>query len=131
MGIIEPQRRVLRKIAPQFREMYPNRTENYCCGGGSGFAIFQGLNFPDWRSAISGRMKFKQILEAFKDTKLDDPSSPKYVCAPCSNCKGGIRGTFDYFGGTAKSGLQYGGLVELIVNAMVDIPKPFMEWQQA
>jgi Fe-S oxidoreductase len=111
--------------------MYPNRTENYCCGGGSGFAIIQGLNFSDWRSAISGRMKFKQILEAFKDTKLDDPSSPKYVCAPCSNCKGGIRGTFDYFGGTAKSGLQYGGLVELIVNAMVDIPKPFMEWQQA
>jgi Fe-S oxidoreductase len=131
MGIIEPQRRVLRKIAPQFREMYPNRTENYCCGGGSGFAIFQGLNFPDWRSAISGRMKFKQILEAFQDTNLEDPASPKYVCAPCSNCKGGIRGTFDYFDATNRSGLQYGGLVELIVNAMVDVPKPFMEWQQA
>ena len=130
MGVVEPQRRILRKIAPQFREMYPNRTENYCCGGGSGFAIIQGLNFPDWRSAISGRMKFKQILEAFQDTKLDDGSIAKYVCSPCSNCKGGIRGTFEYFNATNRCGLQYGGLVELIVNAMVDVPKPFMEWQQ-
>ena len=130
MGIVEPQRRILRKIAPQFREMYPNRTENYCCGGGSGFAIFQGLNFPDWRSAISGRMKFKQVLEAFQNTQIDDESVAKYVCAPCSNCKGQLRGVLEYFGATSRCGIQYGGLVELIVNAMVDVPKPFMEWQQ-
>ena len=130
MGIVEPQRRILRKIAPQFREMYPNRTENYCCGGGSGFAIFQGLNFPDWRSAISGRMKFKQILEAFQNTPIDDESVAKYVCAPCSNCKGQIRGVLEYFDATNRCGIQYGGLVELIVNAMVDMPKPFMEWEQ-
>ncbi len=130
MGIMEPQRRILREIAPQFREMYPNRTENYCCGGGSGFAIFQGLNFPDWRSAVAGRMKFKQVLEAFGDTKLDDASTAKYMCAPCSNCKGQLRGVLEYFDATNRSGLQYGGLVELIVNAMTDVPKPFMEWQQ-
>jgi Fe-S oxidoreductase len=75
-------------------------------------------------------MKFKQILEAFQDAKLDDESAAKYVCAPCSNCKGGIRGTFEYFNATKRSGLYYGGLVELIVNAMADVPKPFMEWQQ-
>jgi Fe-S oxidoreductase len=131
MGVVEPQRRILRKIAPQFREMYPNRTENYCCGGGSGFAIFQGLNFPDWRSAVAGRMKFKQILEAFQDTRIDDESVAKYVCAPCSNCKGQFRSLYEYYDATNRCGLQYGGLVELIVNAMVDIPKPFMEWEQA
>jgi Fe-S oxidoreductase len=130
MGVVEPQRRILRKIAPQFREMYPNRTENYCCGGGSGFAIIQGLNFPDWRSSISGRMKFKQVLEAFQNTPIDDESVAKYVCSPCSNCKGQFRGIFEYFGATRRCGIHYGGLVELIVNAMVDVPKPFMEWQQ-
>jgi len=26
-------------------------------------------------------------------------------------------------------GIMYGGLVELIVNAMVDIEKPFLEWE--
>ena len=38
MGVVEPQRRILRKIAPQFREMEPHGVKNYCCGGGSGFA---------------------------------------------------------------------------------------------
>jgi len=38
-SIVEPQRQILRKIAPQFREMTPPGVTNYCCGGGSGFAI--------------------------------------------------------------------------------------------
>ncbi len=75
-------------------------------------------------------MKFKQVLEAFGDTKLDDASTAKYMCAPCSNCKGQLRGVLEYFDATSRCGLQYGGLVELIVNAMTDVPKPFMEWQQ-
>ena len=86
MGIVEPQRRILRAIAPQFREMEPHGVENYCCGGGSGFAIMQSMNFPDWRSGVSARMKMKQILDAFADAP--GPEVKKYVCAPCSNCKG-------------------------------------------
>ncbi len=127
MGIVEPQRRILRKIAPQFREMTPHGVENYCCGGGSGFAITQSTNFPDWRNAVSGRMKFKQILEAFQD--VPGPEVKKYVCAPCSNCKGQFRDMFEYYGAWKKSGIMYGGLVELIVNAMVDIEKPFHQWE--
>jgi Fe-S oxidoreductase len=38
MGIMEPQRRILRYIAPRFREMEPHGVYNYCCGGGSCFA---------------------------------------------------------------------------------------------
>ncbi|MFH1382023.1 MAG: (Fe-S)-binding protein [Chloroflexota bacterium] len=127
MGIVEPQRRIIRKICPQFREMEPHGVNNYCCGGGSGFAIMQSMNFPDWRSSVSGRMKLKQILEAFQD--VPDPSIKKYVCAPCSNCKGQLRDLFDYYGVWEKSGILYGGLVELIVNAMVDIKEPFIEWE--
>ena len=52
MGIVEPQRKILRAICPQFREMEPHGVENYCCGGGSGFAIMQSMNFPDWRNAF-------------------------------------------------------------------------------
>ncbi|MBC7340714.1 MAG: (Fe-S)-binding protein [Firmicutes bacterium] len=124
MGIVEPQRRILRRIAPRFREMSPSGTRNYCCGGGSGFAIMDGLNFPDWRSGVAGRMKFKQILDAFAGEL--DASVPKYVCAPCSNCKGQLRGLLDYFDATRKCGIYYGGLVELIVNAMADLERPFI-----
>jgi Fe-S oxidoreductase len=127
MGIVEPQRRILRKICPQFVEMEPHGVDNYCCGGGSGFAIFQGKNFPEWRNKISFRMKFKQTLEAFKD-KID-PSIHKYVCAPCSNCKGAFRDGLTYYNAFEKCGIIYGGLVELIVNAMEDMEKPFIQWE--
>jgi Fe-S oxidoreductase len=127
MGIVEPQRRVLRKIAPRFREMTPHGVDNYCCGGGSGFAIMQGINFPEWRGAVSGRMKMKQILDAFEGEL--DPSIPKYVCAPCSNCKGQIRDLLQFYQATEKCGIRYGGLVDLVVNAMPDLPRPFIEWE--
>ena len=127
MGVVEPQRRILRKICPQFREMEPHGVENYCCGGGSGFAIMPSMNFPDWRSVIAGRMKLKQILETFQD--VISPVTKKYVCAPCSNCKGQIRDLFSYYKVWEKCGILYGGLAELIVNAMVDIKKPFLEWE--
>jgi Fe-S oxidoreductase len=127
MGIIEPQRRILRKICPQFREMEPRGVDNYCCGGGSGFAIIPTMNFPDWRASVSGRMKLKQILEVFQD--VISPEIKKYVCAPCSNCKGQMRDLFNYYNVWEKCGILYGGLVELVVNAMVDIKEPFIKWE--
>ncbi|MCE5264354.1 MAG: (Fe-S)-binding protein [Deltaproteobacteria bacterium] len=125
MGIVEPQRRILRKLAPRFREMTPHGVDNYCCGGGSGFAIMSGHNFAEWRYLVSSRKKFLQILQAFKD---EPQEVPKYVCAPCSNCKGSIRDIFGYFHAEERSRLYYGGLVELIVNAMADMKKPIIRF---
>lgn len=127
MGIVQPQRDILRAISTDFREMEPHGVDNYCCGGGSGFAIMQSMNFPDWRNSISGRMKLKQILEVFSD--VISPDIKKYVCAPCSNCKGQIRDLFNYFDVNKKCGIFYGGLVELIVNALEDLKRPFIEWE--
>jgi Fe-S oxidoreductase len=127
MGIVEPQRRILKKICPQFREMEPHGLENYCCGGGSGFAVMNSMNFKEWRTNIASRMKTKQILEAFKEVM--DPDIKKYVCAPCSNCKGAIRDLINEYDLAEKHGVYYGGLVELVVNALVDLKKPFIEWQ--
>jgi Fe-S oxidoreductase len=78
MGIVSPQRTILKHIVPpgQFREMPNAGTNNYCCGGGSGFAIMNSQNFPEWRNSVSSRMKARQVLEAFKDVL--DPSIPKY-----------------------------------------------------
>ncbi len=127
MGVVEPQREILRKLCPQFREMTPHGVYNYCCGGGSGFAIMSPYNFEDWRHLISGRKKLKQVLDAFADQP--DPEVKKYLCAPCSNCKGQIRDLFRYYGVWEKSGILYGGLVELIVNAMTETKQPFIEWE--
>lgn len=126
LGIVEPQRRILRYLCPQFREMTPHGVDNYCCGGGGGLALMSQNNYKDWRVSVSGRKKFKQILDAFSDQP--DPSVKKYVCTPCSNCKGQIRDILDYYGALEKSGITYGGLVELIVNAMVDCKESFIQW---
>lgn len=127
MGIVEPQRKILRYLCPQFREMAPHGVDNYCCGGGSGFAIMSPYNFSDWRFQVSGRKKFEQILNAFSDDL--SPETHKYVCAPCSNCKGQFRDLLAYYDAWEKCGINYGGLVELIVNAMDDVKPGFIEWE--
>jgi Fe-S oxidoreductase len=131
MGIVSPQRNIIKHIvAPgRFREMPNAGTGNYCCGGGSGFAIMNTQNFAQWRNAVSCRRKARQVLTAFTDCL--DPAIPKYYCAPCSNCKGAARDALqDYFGFRQKYNIIYGGLVELMVNAMVDIPKPYIRWEE-
>ncbi len=127
MGVVEPQREIVRLLCPQFREMAPHGVENYCCGGGSGFAIMSGNNFSDWRFKVAGRKKMEQILKAFGDCL--DPSIPKYLCAPCSNCKGQFRDMLAYYDLWEKHKILYGGLVELIVNAMVDVNPGFLQWE--
>ncbi len=127
MGIVNPQRRILEKVVPHLREMEPHGVENYCCGGGSGFAIMSE-NFKDWRVHVSGRMKLKQVLDVFRDAMA--PDRRKYVCAPCSNCKGQFRDLFSEYQIGEKCGMAFGGIVELVVNAMVDLPRPYIEWNK-
>jgi hypothetical protein len=85
-----------------------------------------GHNFAEWRKRVSSRRKFRQILEAFADDL--DPKHPKYVCAPCSNCKGAIRDILRHYRADERAGIYYGGLVELIVNAMVDAKPGFISF---
>ncbi|HOX26363.1 MAG TPA: (Fe-S)-binding protein [Candidatus Krumholzibacteria bacterium] len=129
MGIVEPQREVIRAACPRFREMTPHGVDNYCCGGGSGFAVMSSLNFPDWRMAVAGRKKFAQILDAFAP-EIDDLETPKYVCAPCSNCKGQIRDLLDHYQAWERARLHYGGLAELVVNALKGVPEGFLDWDE-
>jgi CRISPR/Cas system CSM-associated protein Csm3 (group 7 of RAMP superfamily) len=70
----------------------------------------------------------KQILETFHE--VITPEIKKYVCAPCSSCKGQIRELFHDYQVWKKCGISYGGVAELIANAMTDIKEPFinLEW---
>lgn len=132
MGVVQPQRDVLNAIVPKgrFKEMYPHGVDNYCCGGGSGFAIMHHMNYSDYRENISARMKLKQILDAFGPEAIYKKDLVKYICAPCSNCKGTFREMLEYWGLTENYNFQYGGLVEMVVNAMTKFDTPFFEWQR-
>ncbi len=128
MGIVEPQREILNKICPQFREMTPNKAHNYCCGGGSGFAIMSRNTIPEWKAKVSGRKKLEQVLNAFSDCR--GPETPKYICAPCSNCKGQFRELIDHHNLRETESMIYGGLVDLVVNAMEDVNPGFIGWEE-
>ena len=130
MGIVSPQRNILNRIMMpgQFREMPNAGVMNYCCGGGSGFQIMNTQNFAEWRNRLSSRRKARQVLDAFADCL--DPSIPKYFCAPCSNCKGAARDALqEHYGFKDKYNIIYGGLVELMVNAMAGLPQPYISWE--
>jgi len=72
-GVIEPQRRVLRRAAWDFVEMTPNREHAYCCGGGGG--LLAASEYAARRVA-AGRQKAEQIHR----------TGAKVVVTPCHNC---------------------------------------------
>ena len=73
--------------------------------------------------------KMEQICGAFSDCL--GPETKKYVCAPCSNCKGQIRELLEQNNLLEKNSIRYGGLVELIVNAMTNVNPGFIEFEGA
>jgi Fe-S oxidoreductase len=64
-----------------FIDMHPNRSNNYCCGGGGGFLQ---SGYPEARRAY-GKLKANQILA----TKAD------YCITPCHNCHAQIHDLSD------------------------------------
>jgi len=72
-GVIEEQRYILKHAVTDFVEMTPNRTQNYCCGGGGGM-LSMG-KYSEQRKK-SGKIKADQIKA----------TGAKVVATPCHNC---------------------------------------------
>lgn len=68
-----------------FVDMYPNRSNNYCCGGGGGFLQ---SGYKEARFAY-GRVKTQQILT----------TGAQYVITPCHNCHAQIEELSEHSGG--------------------------------
>lgn len=72
-GIIEEQRFILKNTVSDFVEMYPNRENNFCCGGGGGQLAMS--EFSE-RRIKAGRIKAEQIRA----------TGASVVATPCHNC---------------------------------------------
>ncbi|TVM33479.1 (Fe-S)-binding protein [Oceanidesulfovibrio marinus] len=68
-----------------FVEMFPNRSNNYCCGGGGGFLQ---SGYKEARLAY-GKVKAGQILATHAD----------YVITPCHNCHAQIEELSEHYEG--------------------------------
>jgi Fe-S oxidoreductase len=107
-GIVEEPRIIMRAAASDFREMYPNREDNWCCGGGGGLSAMDSIE--EFRMTVSGRKKMEQIRE----------TGAQYVAAPCSNCKRQLMQLMDY----NKVSTGTGGLHDLVNRSLIIKSKP-------
>jgi len=71
--------------AENYIDMQPNRSNNYCCGGGGGFLQ---AGFPEARRQY-GRRKYEQIQQTGAD----------YCITPCHNCHSQIHDLSEHYEG--------------------------------
>jgi Fe-S oxidoreductase len=76
-GLTEEPRELLNHVVGDFREMHPNRAENYCCTGGGG-AMSMSEYTP--RRLKSARIKADQL----------EATGAKVVVTSCHNCVDGL-----------------------------------------
>jgi CheY-like chemotaxis protein len=101
-GLFEEPRELLELVCTDFREMYPNRAENYCCtGGGGAMSMSEYTN----RRLKSAKVKADQLKE----------TGVSIVVTSCHNCVDGLTDVIRHY----KLGMQVTQLVNLVSNALV------------
>ena len=101
-GLFEEPRELLNLVCMDFREMYPNRSENYCCTGGGG-AMSMSEYTP--RRLKSGVIKANQLKE----------TGAAFCVTSCHNCVDGLNDVIRHY----ELPMKVTQLVNLVANALV------------
>jgi len=101
-GMTEEPRELLRLVCSDVREMYPNRSENFCCTGGGG-AMSMSEYTP--RRLKSAKIKADQLKA----------TGAKIVVTTCHNCVDGLNDLIKHY----KLDMQVTQCVNLVANALV------------
>ena len=100
-GIFEQPRDIVKAISTDFRDMTPNRQEQWCCGGGGGIVAIDSMNEMRLRS---GAKKVEQIRA----------TGAKIVASPCENCRLQMEGLNERH----DLGVRIAAIMDLVVEAM-------------
>ena len=101
-GLVEEPRELLNLVVTDFREMYPNRAENYCCTGGGGAMSMSEYTPQRLKSAV---VKANQLKA----------TGAKVVVTSCHNCVDGLADLIRHY----KLDMKVTQLVNLVANALV------------
>jgi len=104
-GLFEEPRELLDLVVSDFRDMSPNRAENYCCTGGGG-AMSMSEYTP--RRLKSAKIKADQLTA----------TGAKYVVTSCHNCVDGLSDLIKHY----KLDMKVTQLVNLVADA-VTVPE--------
>lgn len=101
-GVFEEPRIVVKALSKDYREMLPNRGDNWCCGGGGG--LIAQMELEEFR-AQTGRAKAEQIRQ----------TGAKIVATPCENCRIQLALLNDRY----DLDIEVKSVMDLVVNALV------------
>jgi len=105
-GLFDEPRELLQLVCEDFREMYPNRAENYCCTGGGGAMSMSEYTPQRLKSA---KVKADQLKA----------TGAEIVVTSCHNCVDGLTDLIRHY----KLGMGVTQLVNLVANALVVEPR--------
>ncbi|MBI4849523.1 MAG: (Fe-S)-binding protein [Nitrospirae bacterium] len=101
-GLTEEPRELLNYVVGDFREMYPNRAENFCCTGGGG-----AMSMSEYRP--------RRLQSAIVKAKQLEATGTKYVVTSCHNCVDGLNDVIKHY----NLDMKVTQLVNLVSNALV------------
>lgn len=101
-GLFEEPRELLNLVCIDFREMYPNRSENYCCTGGGGAMSMSEYTNNRLKSA---KIKAEQL----------QATGAKVVVTSCHNCVDGLTDLIRHY----NLDMKVTQLVNLVSNALI------------
>jgi len=100
--LFEEPRWILKRICRDFREMFPNGKENFCCTGGGGM-----LSMAEYRPL---RLEAAEIkAEQLKAT------GAKLVCTTCHNCVDGLNDLIKHY----KLDMKVVQILDLTAKALI------------
>jgi len=101
-GLYDEPRELVNLVCSDFREMYPNRAENYCCTGGGGAMSMSEYTPQRLKSA---KVKADQLRA----------TGAKTVITSCHNCVDGLSDLIKHY----KLDMEVTQLVNLVANALI------------
>ena len=102
-GITEEPRVILNAACSDYRDMHPNRDDNWCCGGGGGLSAMDDI--LEFRMEISGKKKLEQVRE----------TGAKYLATACSNCKRHLTQLMEHH----DEEVEVGGVHDMLSRAIL------------
>jgi hypothetical protein len=94
-----------------FIDMTPNRSNNFCCGGGGGYLQ---SGYTEARHQY-GKIKFDQVMA----------TGAKYVVTPCHNCHAQIHDLEEHFGGGYHT-IHLWTLIALSLGVLADTERVYL-----
>lgn len=100
-GYIEQPREILRAICEDFRDCWPRRDRNFCCGGGAGILMDELM----YHRMLFTKTKAAQVYN----------TGALILAAPCAICKANLPNTMAFW----NTGATVHGIIDLVGYAVV------------